>query len=306
LEFRREAWAEGLRCRSSEFIVDHSIRFIEESKDRPFLVNVWLNDTHAILDPSEEQLEPYRHLSPQHVGGRHWGSPAIYYAVVTEADRQIGRLMARLDALGLRENTIVIFSADNGPEDICVRNASHSGVGSSGPFRGRKRSLYEGGVRTPFIMRWPAGGVREGAVDDRTPLCGVDLLPTFCKLCGASLPDDILLDGEDMSDVFHGSERDRMTPLMWEWRFGIMGHCLHRSPMLAIRSGNWKLLVNPSRDRAELFDIRKDPMELNNRAEDRPDLVASMTQEVLDWQQELPEGPVAPGAGSNTYPWPGA
>jgi len=304
LEFSRQTWQPGLRCRSSEFIVNHTMHFLEQNKDRPFLVNVWLNDTHAILDPSEEQMQPYRDLRPQFVGDTHWGAPAIYYAVVTEADRQIGRLMAKLDDLGLRENTIVIFSADNGPEDICIRNASHSGVGSSGPFRGRKRSLYEGGIRTPFILRWPAGGVRPETVDDRTPLCGVDLLPTFCALAGAGLPDNVHLDGEDMSDVFHGRQRDRATPLMWEWRFQIQGHCLHKSPMLAARKGDWKLLMNPSRDRAELYDIPADPMELNNLAAQHPKTVTEMECDLLAWQATLPEGPVSPAAGSNAYPWP--
>jgi arylsulfatase A-like enzyme len=293
-----------MRCRSSELIIDHTMRFVEKNKNRSFLVNVWLNDTHAILDPSEEQLEPYRNLRPQFVGNQHWGAPAIYYSVVTEADRQIGRLMTRLDELGLSENTIVIFSSDNGPEDICIMNASHSGVGSSGPFRGRKRSLYEGGVRTPFILRWPAGGVRACAIDNETPLCGIDLLPTFCKLAGVELSRDLQVDGEDMSDVFRGTKRHRTTPMMWEWRFHIAGHCLNRSPMLAMRQGDWKLLMNPSRDRVELFHIPGDPMELNNLAQQHPHRVEEMTEALLAWHADLPEGPISPSAGSNAYPWP--
>ena len=136
---------------------------------------------------------------PVGLEGKHAGANAIYYAVVTEADRQIGRLLRRLDELGLAENTIVLFSADNGPEDIAIRNASHSGVGSPGPFRGRKRSLYEGGIRVPFLLSWPEGNASRGTVDDDTPLCAVDLLPTFCALAGIDLPEGLQLDGEDMS-----------------------------------------------------------------------------------------------------------
>jgi arylsulfatase A-like enzyme len=295
----------GSRTRSSEVIVDEAIGFLERHRGDPFLVNVWLNDTHATLDPDEKQLEPYRHLMPVGLEGVHAGANAIYYAVVSEADRQIGRLLRRLDEMGLAENTVVIFSADNGPEDIAIRNASHSGVGSAGPFRGRKRSLYEGGIRVPFVLSWPQAGATLGTVDDDTPLCAVDLLPTFCSLAGIDLPDGLSLDGEDMSSALRGVPCRRTTPLMWEWRFHVYGHCLHRSPMLAIRQGDWKLLLNPSQDRVELYDIPNDPMELNNQADKHPDLVTQMSERVLAWQATLPEGPIDPTAGSNAYPWPG-
>jgi N-acetylgalactosamine-6-sulfatase len=242
---------------------------------------------------------------PVGLRGKHVGANAIYYAVVTEADRQIGRLLRRLDELGLADNTVVLFSADNGPEDICIRNASHSGVGSPGPFRGRKRSLYEGGVRVPFLLSWPGGNAATGAVDDDTPLCAVDLLPTFCALAGIELPGGLPLDGEDMSDILGGQSRPRTTPLMWEWRFHVYGHTLNRSPMLAIRQDNWKLLLNPSLDRVELYDIPNDSMELNDRADEHPELVAELSRRVLAWQATLPEGPTDPTAGSNDYPWPG-
>lgn len=294
----------GPRTRSSQAIVNETIDFVERHRDEPFLVNVWLNDTHATLDPDADQLERYEHLMPEGVMHKHVGANAIYAAVVTEADRQIGRLLDRIDSLGLAENTVVIFSADNGPEDICIRNVSHSGVGSSGPFRGRKRSLYEGGIRVPFILRWPAGGCPPGTVDNVTPLCAVDLLPTFCSLAGVALPSDLALDGEDMADVFRGHQRDRETSLMWEWRFTVQGHCLNKSPMLAMRRGQWVLLMNPDRSRVELFDVPADPMQLANLAAEHPDIVNQMAEEVVAWQETLPSGPRDSNAGSNTYPWP--
>ena len=293
-----------MRASSSELIVDETIGFIDRNSDSPFMVNVWLNDTHATLDPDEEQLEPYLQFAPVGLEDKHVGANAIYYAAATNADRHIGRLLDHLDERGLTENTIVIFSADNGPEDISIRNSAHSGVGSPGPFRGRKRSLYEGGIRTPFILRWPRGGTRAGAVDNDTPLSAVDLLPTFCEAAGCEVPEDWSLDGESMLDVFRGATRGRESTLMWEWRFSIAGHVINRSPILAIREGNWKLLANPDGSRAELFDIPNDPMELNNVADAHPDLVEQLTQRVTDWQKELPEGPFDKSAGSNAYPWP--
>ena len=291
------------RSRSTEVIIDETIGFIERNKDEPFFVQAWLNDTHAILDPTEEQMAPYKQFTANGLEDKHKGALRIYYSVVTNADRHIGRLMDKLDELNLSDNTIVIFSADNGPEDIHIRNATHSGVGSSGPFRGRKRSLYEGGVRTPFIIRWP-NGVSAGRIDNDTPLCAVDLLPTFCNLAGVDI-DGLVLDGEDMTDALRGHNVIRKKPLMWEWRFNIAGHCLHKSPMLSIREGDWKLLLNPDRSRVELFNIPRDPMELNNRAEYMPERVAQMADRVLAWQDTLPEGPVDDNAGSNAYPWPG-
>ena len=302
LDFTDLQTGEG-RSRSTEVIIDETIGFIERNKNEPFFVQAWLNDTHAILDPTEEQMEPYKQFTTNGLEDKHKGALRIYYSVVTNADRHIGRLMDKLDELNLSDNTIVIFSADNGPEDIHIRNATHSGVGSSGPFRGRKRSLYEGGVRTPFIIRWP-NGVSAGRINNDTPLCAVDFLPTFCNLAGVDI-DGLALDGEDMTDALRGRSIERKKPLLWEWRFNIAGHCLHKSPMLSIREGDWKLLLNPDRSRVELFNIPRDPMELNNRAEYMPERVAQMADRVLAWQDTLPEGPIDNNAGSNAYPWPG-
>ncbi len=91
---------------------------------------------------------------------------------------------------------------------------------------------------------------------------------------------------------------------MWEWRFRVHGHCINRSPMLAIREGRWKLLMNPERDRIELYDVANDPMELNDMAERHPKIAARLGEAVRRWQETLPQGPVDPDAGSNAYPWP--
>ncbi len=293
--------AAAFQPRSTEVIIDSTIAFIQSHRDEPFYVQAWLTDPHAVLNPTDEQMEPYSHLSPKGVPYR--GAPTIYYSVVTNADRHIGRLLATLDELGLSEDTVVVFTGDNGPEELTVPNASHSAAGSAGPFRGRKRSLYEGGVRMPLIVRRP-GHTPAGGVDNESVLSGVDLLPTFCHLAGVTPPGEVRLDGEDISDALDGDMHDRRADLLWEWRFPIQGPPIHCSPMLSIRRGRWKLLLNPDGDREELYDIPADPMELANLAERETDVVAQLSEEALAWQAALPPGPVSPLAGRNDYPWP--
>ena len=289
------------RAKSTAQIVDRTIGFIEEYRDEPFYVNVWTLVPHATLHPTPEQMEPYKRHAP--AGVPYKGVKQIYYASVTDLDTQVGRLVKRIDELGLRENTFIVFSSDNGPEDLNIRNAVHSGIGSAGPFRGRKRSLYEGGIRMPFIVRCP-GRTPAGRVDDETIVAGVDWLPTICSLARVDVPGGPALDGEDMSAALLGTPRQRTSPLMWEWRFRVAGDMVHKCPMLAIREGRWKLLMNPDRSRIELYDIPKDPTELDNVADRHVDVVQRLSARVLAWQKTLPKGPVDKAAGSNEYPWP--
>ena len=289
------------RAKSSAQIVDHAIAFIEKHRNEPFYVNVWSLVPHATLHPTPEQMEPYKRLAPG--GVPYAGVKQIYYASVSDLDRQVGRLTKRIDELGLGGNTFIVFSSDNGPEDLDIRNAVHSGIGSAGPFRGRKRSLYEGGIRMPFIVRCP-GRTPAGRVDDETIAAGVDWLPTVCGLAGVRLPDGLDLDGEDMSEALLGRPTERGRPLMWEWRFRVFGDMAHRCPMLAVREGRWKLLMNPDRSRIELYDIPGDPTELDNIVGQHPDVVRRLSEKVLAWQKTLPPGPVDDVAGSNAYPWP--
>jgi N-acetylgalactosamine-6-sulfatase len=291
------------RARSTALFVDEGVKFIEANKDRPFYLQLWTLVPHATLNPTEEQLKPFERFSSGETGVPFKSARQIYYASLADLDQQVGRLLRKLDDLKLSDNTLVIFSSDNGPEEIFIRNAGHSGVGSPGPFRGRKRSLYEGGVRLPFLVRWP-GAVRPGQVDDSSIVCGADLLPTVCKLADASVPKEHALDGEDRSAVILDKPAPRSKPLFWEWRFNIAGPVLNRSPILAMREGKWKLLMNPDRSRVELYDIPVDPSELTNLAGRDPEVVKQMSSRLLAWQKDLPEGPKDAAAGKNIYPWP--
>ncbi|MEM1331801.1 MAG: sulfatase-like hydrolase/transferase, partial [Planctomycetota bacterium] len=276
----------GIRAnhpRGTEYLIDDTIDFISRHRDRPFFANVWLRDVHAALDPSPESLARYRHLMSE---GKFVTAMQVYFAAITEMDLQIGRLLDAVDQLGLGEDTIVMFSSDNGPEDIYIPHAGHHAVGLPGPFRGRKRSLYDGGVRVPFILRWK-GHTPIGQVDDQTVLCGTDLLPTLARLAGAQMPGG--LDGEDMSDAFVGTGRRRETDLFWEWRYEGVGQQLNRSPGLAVLSGEWKLLFAPDRQVFELYHLReRDDCELHSQHEVYPDVVEALAESALAWRETLP------------------
>ncbi|MDH3588359.1 MAG: sulfatase-like hydrolase/transferase [Gammaproteobacteria bacterium] len=301
--FPREPDPEFFWARSSTLIIDETIRFIEKHQTEPFYINAWLLLPHSILNPTAEQAAQYAQHAPPGVPER--GATQIYAASVTDLDTQIGRLLLRLDELELADNTVVIFASDNGPEVVELRVAGHSAAGSPGPFRGVKRSLYEGGIRSPFIVRWP-NQIPAGRVDNASIIAAVDILPTVAELAGIKLPPDLQLDGEDVSAVLQGAPQAEREALFWESRFAVTGKTIHRSPRLAIRSGNLKLLMNPDGSRIEMYDLLKDPTEVDNIADSymhsqrKPELV----HELINWHLSLPAGYVNPSAGGNFYPWP--
>lgn len=297
-------WAVSERPHTTRVLVDETLAVLEALKDKPFYCQLWLIDPHASLAPTEAQRAPFRN---KHVPAGFTSPHEVYAATVTELDQQLGRVLDKLDALGVSRNTIVIFSSDNGPEDIEIGNATWSGVGSVGPLRGRKRSLYEGGTRVPFIVRWPQGGARAGSVNTRTVVSGADLLPTLCELAGVALPEGARTAqrGQSVASAFKGDQAFlRTAPLMWEWRYRIFNHPWNRSPMLAVRDGPWKLLLNPDRSRVELYDVERDPRERDNVATAQPEVTERLASRVLAWQKTLPPGPVEDAAGRDDYPWP--
>jgi len=291
------------RADSSLRIMQHTLDFIESHADSPFFVNCWLVDPHSVLAPSQEQLDAYPGLKSRAKGFT--STTQVYSAVVTDIDKQVGRLLETLHRLDLSKHTLVIFSSDNGPAPVWGIDTAHSGAGDVGPLRGCKASLYEGGIRVPFIAYWP-GRTPVGEVDDNTVLSAVDLLPTFCSIAGIPVNQDLALDGQDMSPALLGTPMKRMKPLMWEYRFGPWGRHLQKSPALAMRDGDWKLMMNPDRSRVELYNLEENPCEVDNLASENPDQVQNMIHQLLEWHKALPGAAMMPpGAGSFEYAWPG-
>lgn len=296
------------RAKTTEVIVDETLRFLQENHRTPCYVSAWTLIPHTVLNPTPEQMEPFKKFAPRMEGNPHLGAKVVYYSTINDFDEQIGRLVEGLEELGVADNTLIIVSSDNGPEDVMLghNGAAHEGIGSAGPFRGRKRSLYEGGVRVPFIVKWPAK-IEGGVIDNDTVFGAVDLLPTLCTIAGAEVPGgELSPDGESMLEALLGAPQERQTPLMWEYHYELpYGHVLHKSPMMAIRRGDWKLLKNPDGSRVELYNIPNDPTELDNVADENLELVRSLSEELMAWHESMPRVPMPAKAGTNDYPWPG-
>lgn len=290
------------RAESTRLIVDETIDFIRRHKDGPFYANVWTLLPHAHLKPTPEQLAVYAGLEPmaddpafgpwmrKYLGDAEdlRGQMQVFCASLTDLDTQVGRLLDALDELGLADDTIIVFSSDNGPEDYRIKNAANAGVGSTGPLRARKRSMYEGGIRTFGLIRWP-GTVPAGRVDETSVVGAVDLLPTIATLAGVAVPAWLTLDGEDVSGVWRGGSAPRKKPLHWEWLFGVQGpQDGSMPPALSIRDGDWKLFVNHDGGGPQLYSIPNDPGESRDLAADRPDVVQALTAKALAWVKTLP------------------
>ena len=264
------------RWNRTAFFVDKTLDFLRRNKGTPCFVNLWPDDVHTPWVPSGERLSEYPNGPEQQ---------RKFRAVLDEYDRQFGRFFAGLKDHGLDENTLVIFTSDNGA--LPTFNGRRSA-----PFRGSKLSLYEGGIRMPFIVRWP-GHVRAGQVDESSVLSAVDLFPSLCAIANVPLPTNVGFDGEDLSAALLGKKMStRKTALFWEYGRNNDSFSFpqgkDRSPNLAVREGNWKLLINTDGRGVELYDLAKDPSEQDNLATSEASVTTRLSVAVLKWRQALP------------------
>lgn len=280
-----------------EGLYDDAIEFMNRHKDVPFFINLWIHETHLPHDPSQASLVKYQHLNEQ---------DRVYAAVVDGADQRIGKVLKALDDLHLTENTLVVFSSDNGPERTGTMKELRHGdgklsymqsdvpygkyysTGSSGGLRGGKRDTYEGGLRVPFIVRWPAA-VPAGRTDTESVVTAVDLLPTFADAAGAKLPTTYKSDGQSILPLLKGGTVEREKPMFWEWRYGSKSG---QEPMLAVREGAWKLFVHQDTNSVELYNVMRDRAETMNVADQYPDLVKRMRSLAIAWKLTLPTEPL--------------
>ena len=268
------------RWQRTAYFVDKTLAFLARHKGQPCYVDLWPDDVHTPWVPGDEHTGKYP-------ADRE--SEANFRAVLNEYDRQIGRLLEGIKKLGIAENTLIVFTSDNGPLP------SFRGSRSAG-LRGSKLSLYEGGTRMPFVAWWP-GHIKGGTSDSTSVLCGTDLLPTFCTLAGIGIPAAIRPDGEDRSGALLGTPSNRSKTIYWE--YGRNDSSFNypkgrdRSPNIALREGKWKLLMNANGTDQQLYDLQTDPYETKNMYTSQKEVAAPLEKKLLAWRRSLPSLPSA-------------
>ena len=257
---------ENLDGCDSRVLMDRAIKFINESsqQEMPFVAVIWFHAPHEPIMAGPEYLKMYS----EH------GDAAHYYGCVTAVDDQIGRLRAELQTLGIADNTALFFCSDNGPEGAQEMKPGKPirRAGSTAGLTGRKRSVYEGGVRVPALAYWP-GQIQAGSVID-VPCSTLDYFPTVCKMTGATLPTDRPIDGQDIMPILKQtvSQHDASIPIRYDQRASLV-------------KGRFKLIVESKEDPAtdKLFDLSNDRTESNDIAKKQPDRARSMRVELFEF-----------------------
>ena len=250
-------------------LTEQAEKFLEENKGRPFFLYVPHNTPHIPFKAKVELIEKNK-------GAWH----PEYAAVIESMDDCVGRLMAKVDALGLTERTIFIYASDNG--GLHVLESPGNPPTHNTPFRAGKGYLYEGGIRDPLIVRWP-GKVKPGAVND-TPVMLLDLMPTLIEAAGLTPAKTTgPLDGVSLMPLLTGGQ---LAPRTLFWHMPNYTNQGGR-PSSALREGNWKLVEQIEDNRVELFDLAKDAGEKNDLAASEPARVAELKKKLDDWRRSV-------------------
>jgi arylsulfatase A-like enzyme len=239
-------------------LTDEAVSFLKRHRDRPFLAYLAYNAVHAPAQAPPEDIRRFNTGDPQR---------DILMAMLQHLDAGVGRVVDTLKAEGLWENTLLFFLTDNGGA-----RAMHA---NNAPLRGNKQLNYEGGIRTPFVVSWPAQ-VKGGRVCD-TPVISLDILPTALAAAGLEPPKDRPFDGRSLLPLLRGQTKVLHEHLFWS-EGGSSGEW-------AVRSGNWKLLAHG--DQRELYDLVRDPGEQTNLVQKHPDQVKQLTALYDAWLDQM-------------------
>lgn len=264
----------------SDIFSGEAIRFIESNKDHPFFCYLAFNAPHTPLQVPEEYYNIYRELDPSAgFGNDKRPFPVMnekdkedarrVYAMVTNIDDNVGRLIKKLEELKISEKTIVVFMTDNGPQ----QRRYNTGM------RGLKSSVYNGGIRVPFWIRYP--GLKSTGIDMKATAANIDLFPTLADICNAGIPDGLKIDGISLAPFIRGDNLNTYDrSLFFYWT----RHSPELYNNIALQKGRYKLVgnadFNASIDKFELFNIEQDPYEQNNILNDNPARAAELKIEL--------------------------
>lgn len=259
-------------------LTDEALRLMEQmhASGKPFYLNMAYYSPHTPIEGKPALVEYYK--AKIRAGMNH--KNAAFAAMVQSLDENIGRLLEKLEALGIADNTLVVFYSDNGGFDE-VRNGEQ--VANNAPLRSGKGSAYEGGIRVPLIVRWP-GVTPEGGRCD-TPVTSMDFYPTILELLGDQAPvTDKVLDGVSLGPVLRDPTASLgREDLQWHYPH----YYFNTTPVSAFRHGDWKLVEYYEDGRQELYNLRDDMREAIDLSEVRPEIVKDLHQRLVAWRSEV-------------------
>jgi len=256
----------------TDYITDKATEFITRNQSHPFFLYLAYNAPHYPLEAPAELVYKYRMRYPKD------GLFAIYAAMVERMDHGIGRIMGSLDSLGISDNTLIIFTSDNGPSAEPRSYGLPGARISAGPLRDHKYSTHEGGIRVPFIARWP-GKIPAGTVRQE-PVIMMDLMPTILDACGIA-HDDGDVDGISILPLLHNKSFKNDRTLHWEDQYN-----------LAVRRGVWKVVRQFYNDAPRLYNIVDDPGEQKDLSDKHPQIVSQLLSSHDTWRKESYPNPI--------------
>lgn len=252
----------------ADYWTDESLKVIEANRNQPFFLYLAHWGVHTPLQATREDYEAVGDIAPHR--------RRVHAAMVRSLDRSVGRIMTKLEKEGLADNTLVIISSDNG-------GAGYIGLPEvNAPYRGFKINFFEGGIRVPLFVRWPAR-IQPGT-SLQLPVGHVDLMPTLAAAGGAELPHGVSIDGRNLLPALTGSGEVTRSDAPMFWNSGYYK---------VVRAGDWKLQVNEKQGKAWLYDLASDPTERVNLADRRPDKRAQL-QALLDRHHKGSRAPLYP------------
>jgi arylsulfatase A-like enzyme len=268
----------------ADFLTDKAIDFITRHKSEPFFLYLPHFGVHSPFQAKPELIAKFK--SKPGVGGH---NNPIYAAMIYSVDESVGRVMQTLDELQLADNTVLMFTSDNGGVGGYVREGlkASGDVTDNAPLRSGKGSLYEGGTREPFVVRWP-GVTRPGSTCN-VPTIHVDLFPTMLELADAPRPRQVL-DGESLVKLFRDPDARLQRDAIFQHFPGYLGagsNTWRTTPVSLVQIGDWKLMEFLEDGRLELYDLGSDLGETNNLAEAMPDKAKQLHDRLVAWRAEV-------------------
>ncbi len=269
----------------AEKLTDTAVKFIEENQSNPFFLYLAHWEVHTPLAARKERVNYYQKKVKKGYDTKY---DPTYAAEVEQVDISVGRIMNKLEEMGLEENTIVIFTSDNG---------GFSGVTDNDPLRAGKGTFYEGGIRDPFCIKWPA--VIQAGSQNNTPVNGIDLMPTFAEIAGAELPQNQPVDGISLLPAFQSKSFEPDRSIFFHFPLYIGGdvkvlpsfdgeeNYWRAVPLTVVISDPWKLIYYYEYERYELFNLKEDRSEKKDLAASNVGVALQLLTKLKKWVNEV-------------------